>query len=65
MPCLPVVVGAAVPDGALAELRVVLDDAVRDEGFRDDRRRLALRGFVGIELDQYRPVLELSPAPDA
>ncbi|MCB1000030.1 MAG: PhnD/SsuA/transferrin family substrate-binding protein [Acidimicrobiales bacterium] len=65
VPCLPVVVGAAVPDDALAELRVVLDDAVRDEGFRDDRRRLALRGFVGIELDQYRPVLELSPAPDA
>lgn len=65
VPCLPVVVGAAVPDDAIAELRVVLDDAVRDDGFRDDRRRLALRGFVGIELDRYRPVLELSPAPDA
>ncbi|MFN8020187.1 MAG: PhnD/SsuA/transferrin family substrate-binding protein [Acidimicrobiales bacterium] len=65
VPCLPVIVGHGVPDDAIAELRWALDDAVRDDRFRTDRARIAVRGFVGLDLDQYRPVLELAPAPDA
>ncbi len=65
VPCLPVIVGPRVPDDAIPELRRAIDDAVKDDRFRVDRGRIAIRGFVGLDLEAYRPVLELAPAGHA
>ncbi|MEZ5247649.1 MAG: hypothetical protein R2713_00050 [Ilumatobacteraceae bacterium] len=64
MPCLPVVVGLRC---STTRSPSCAPCSTTPRATRDSRRSTpaALRGFVGIELDQYRPVLELSPAPDA
>jgi ABC-type phosphate/phosphonate transport system substrate-binding protein len=64
VPCLPVITSAATTDEQLHDLRIAMVDAVFDPLVEPAARAMCAAGFVPLDLEHYRPLLELAPATD-
>jgi ABC-type phosphate/phosphonate transport system substrate-binding protein len=61
VPCLPIITHRSVSDSRRDELRQALSESTRDPNIADATSALFISGFDALELEDYLPLLSLTP----